>query len=85
MLISVVNHTSGKIKDEELQHVIRALNRQINEDFEPYWSLGGTLRLEDCRKSANKDGAFSDRTGGQAVSRRIYKVFTGREESSTDI
>ncbi|KAH7305564.1 hypothetical protein B0I35DRAFT_444022 [Stachybotrys elegans] len=46
---------------------------------------GGPLRLENVRKSANKDGAFSDRTVGQAVSRRMHKVFTGRDESSTDI
>jgi hypothetical protein len=46
MIISVVNHTSGKISDEDLQLVIRAINRQITEDFEPYWSLGATLRLE---------------------------------------
>ncbi|MDA4131992.1 MAG: hypothetical protein OK454_02540 [Thaumarchaeota archaeon] len=46
---------------------------------------GGPLRLEEVRKSANKDGAFSDRAVGQAVSRRIYKVFTGRDERSTDV
>jgi hypothetical protein len=46
MIISVINHTNGKIKDEEVQHVVRAVNRQIKEDFEPYWSLGATLRLE---------------------------------------
>lgn len=46
MIISVINHTNGKVKDEELQEVIRAINRQIKEDFEPYWSLGATLRLE---------------------------------------
>lgn len=45
----------------------------------------GPLRLEGVRKSANKDGAFSDRNIGQAVSRRIYKVFTGRDERSTDV
>ncbi|KAL5087990.1 hypothetical protein Trisim1_007394 [Trichoderma cf. simile WF8] len=46
---------------------------------------GGPLRLENVRKSANKDGAFSDRAVGQAVSRRIHKVFTGRDEMSTDV
>lgn len=46
MVISVVNHTSGKVTDAEAQGVIRAINRQIAEDFEPYWSLGATLRLE---------------------------------------
>ena len=46
MIISVINHTDGKISDETVQKVVRAVNRQIAEDFEPYWSLGATLRLE---------------------------------------
>src|SRR5438045_3639463 len=46
MLISVVNQTKGSVSDEELQRVIRAINRQINEDFAPYWHLRATLRLE---------------------------------------
>ena len=45
MIISVIN-LSKKISDEELQVVVRAVNRQIDEDFEPYWSLGAKLRLE---------------------------------------
>src|SRR5262245_30481908 len=45
MIISIVNR-SKSIADEELQGVIRAINRQIAEDFEPYWSFGATLRLE---------------------------------------
>jgi phospholipase C len=45
MLISIVNR-SAKISDAELQCVIRAINRQIAEDFQPYWSFGGQLRLE---------------------------------------
>lgn len=45
----------------------------------------GPLRLESVRKSANKDGAVSDRTVGQAVSRRIHRVFTGKDEMSTDV
>ena len=46
MIISIINHTNGEVSDEELQFTIRAINRQIKEDFEPYWSLGATLRLE---------------------------------------
>ncbi|HET9235420.1 MAG TPA: hypothetical protein VFP10_14900 [Candidatus Eisenbacteria bacterium] len=38
MLISIVNHSNGQIADDELQAVIRALNRQIQEDFAPYWA-----------------------------------------------
>ncbi|MBI4664985.1 MAG: hypothetical protein HY751_01105 [Nitrospinae bacterium] len=46
MIISVINQTSGAVSDEELLNVIRAINRQIAEDFAPYWSIGATLRLE---------------------------------------
>jgi hypothetical protein len=46
MIISVINHSNGAVSDERLHEVIRAINRQIAEDFEPYWSLGATLRLE---------------------------------------
>ncbi len=46
MIISVINHTNGKVSDEELQVAIRAVNRQIAHDFEPYWSVGAALRLE---------------------------------------
>jgi len=52
MIISIINHTDGKLSDEEAQQTIRAINRQIKEDFEPYWSLGATLRLEG--KSSSK-------------------------------
>lgn len=45
MIISLINHSSV-ISDAEVQQVIRAVNRQIREDFEPYWSFGATLRLE---------------------------------------
>lgn len=44
MIISIVNHTA--ITDEEVLSAIRAVNRQIAEDFEPRWSMGATLRLE---------------------------------------
>lgn len=45
----------------------------------------GPLALEGIKKSANKDGAFTDRVVGQAISRRVHKVFTGADEDSTDI
>ncbi len=46
MILSIINHTNGKVSDDEVQIVIRAINRQIKEDFEPQWSMGATLRLE---------------------------------------
>ncbi|KAK3315106.1 ERCC4 domain-containing protein [Apodospora peruviana] len=45
----------------------------------------GPLRLQAIRKSANKDGAISDRAVGLAVSKRIHKIFTGRDETSTEV
>lgn len=44
MIISVINHTS--MADSEIQQAIRAVNTQIAEDFELYWSMGASLRLE---------------------------------------
>ena len=45
MLISLINR-SKEVADARAQEVARAINRQIKDDFEPYWSFGGTLRLE---------------------------------------
>ncbi|OHE93401.1 ERCC4 domain-containing protein [Colletotrichum orchidophilum] len=45
----------------------------------------GPLCLENCRKSTNKDGGFSDRAVGKAVSKRIYKIFMETDEWSTDV
>jgi hypothetical protein len=46
MNISVINMTHGLLSDKEIQTAIRVINRQISEDFAPYWNLSGTLRLE---------------------------------------
>lgn len=46
MRISVVNITHGLLSDSEVIVAIRAINRQIQEDFAPYWNLHGQLRLE---------------------------------------
>ena len=45
MIISVINF-SKKISDFELQTVLRAINRQLAEDCEPYWHRSGEMRLE---------------------------------------
>lgn len=44
MLISVVNHTV--IPDEEVLVVLRAINRQVEGDFAPYWGMSAQVRLE---------------------------------------
>lgn len=65
MLISIVNH-SATIVDAKLQPVIRAINRQLRDDFEPYWGRGGQLRLEGrSQRSPNPERASDIR--GEAV------------------
>ena len=67
MIISVINHTNNQIKDEELHATIRAINRQIAEDFEPYWSLGATLRLEGKSGKKPDKQAPSDMRGDAVI------------------
>jgi crossover junction endonuclease EME1 len=45
----------------------------------------GPTLLENVRKSANKNGALTDSRIGPAVSKRLYKVFMGMDETSADI
>ena len=37
------------------------------------------------QKSANRNGALTDRKIGPAISRRLYKVFTATDPASTDV
>jgi hypothetical protein len=66
MIISVINHTKD-IPDEEIHHALRAINRQIEFDFKPYWSLGATLRLEgrSCKR-VNRE-TLSDMRGDAII------------------
>ncbi|KAL9127525.1 MAG: hypothetical protein Q9217_003613 [Psora testacea] len=45
----------------------------------------GPLVLEDLQKSANRNGAVTDRKIGPAISRRLYKVFMEQDPASTDV
>lgn len=45
----------------------------------------GPLALEDVDKPANRDGAFTDQRVGPAISRRLHKIFIGRDEESNSI
>jgi len=63
MIISVINHTNGEISDEELQSAIRAINRQISEDFAPYWGLSAELRLEGKSEKKPSKHSLADMRG----------------------
>ena len=45
----------------------------------------GPLALKDIRKCANRDGALTDGVVGQAISRRLFAIFRGRDEDSGDV
>ena len=67
MIISIINHTNGQIKDEELQAAIRAINRQVLEDFEPYWHLGAALRLEGRGGKRPGEQSLADMRGDAVI------------------
>ncbi|CAI0652823.1 unnamed protein product [Colletotrichum noveboracense] len=89
--------TGEDIKDtyvrmlQEIVRVTAPIAWGIATEFETVPKLvkgleeGGPLVLENIRKSTNKDGGFSDRAVGKSVSKRVHKVFTGRDEWSTDV
>jgi hypothetical protein len=59
VIISLINMSNGAVSDASLQYAIRAVNRQIAEDFAPYWGFGAHVRLEGKtgRKRADVDPA----------------------------
>jgi hypothetical protein len=63
MIVSVINHTAGRISDEEFQTVIRAVNRQIEGDFAPYWGFGARLRLEGRSEKRPGEHSLADMRG----------------------
>ena len=67
MIISVINLTNGRLSDEDVQTAIRAINRQISQDFEPYWSLGATLRLEGKAGIRPKKQKIADMRGDAVI------------------
>jgi len=66
VLISIVNH-SRKVRDRDLQVAVRAINRQLRDDFEPYWNRGGRLRLEGASERQPRPESASDLRGEAVV------------------
>jgi len=65
MIISVINKSA--LPDSELQRVIRAINRQIEEDFFPYWSMGASIRLEGTTVDAPDTDRLEDMRGDAVI------------------
>ena len=66
MIISVINVTAGALSDAVLQRAIRAVNRQIEGDFAPYWGFAARLRLEG-KTGTKKRGLDQADMRGDAV------------------
>mgnify|MGYP003623055291 CR=1 FL=1 len=49
------------------------------------FEMGGKDTLQGLRKSANKDGAFTDREVGKKISRRLWSIFMRTDSATTDI
>ena len=63
MIISILNHTNGEIADSKVQEAIRAINRQLQEDFYPYWGISAQLRLEGRSTSMPGPQSIADLRG----------------------
>lgn len=46
---------------------------------------GGPGTLEDVRRVINREGEVGEKRVGKAVSKRLWKIFTGRDEGSTEV
>lgn len=66
MIISLINR-SHSLSDAEILPAVRAINRQIKEDFEPYWSLTATLRLEGAIGSKPDKANLADMRGDAVI------------------
>ncbi|OAP64776.1 hypothetical protein AYL99_00748 [Fonsecaea erecta] len=75
---------------QEVQRVTPSMAYGIVEEYSSIRKLvkgfdkHGNLMLEDVRKTVNKDGGWSDKRLGPQISKRLYKVFMGRDPASTD-
>lgn len=67
MLISIINLTHGKNSDEEIQKAVRAINRQISEDFAPDWGFGGQVRLEGMSAKTTRKQSTGDMRGDAVI------------------
>jgi crossover junction endonuclease EME1 len=74
---------------EEQQRVTPSIAQSIVSKYSSPRELVEAFRqndnmlLENMRKSTNKDGGFSDKRIGPVISKRMHKVFLGRDPEAT--
>ncbi|KAK4166104.1 putative crossover junction endonuclease EME1 [Cladorrhinum sp. PSN259] len=76
---------------QEVSHVTKPVAFGIANEFGSVsklvkgFEMGGEKVLQGVRKSANKDGAYTDRMVGEILSKRVGRVFTGRDWEEEDV
>ncbi|KAG9252392.1 uncharacterized protein F5Z01DRAFT_726680 [Emericellopsis atlantica] len=76
---------------QEIARVSAPMAHGIAAEFESVPALvngmlrGGPERLSNVAKTVDGKGTLGTRMIGQAVSKRMYKIFTGRDETSTEV
>jgi len=76
---------------QEMVRITPAVAHGIAAEFPTVQALvrgfrrNGEGAVADCRKLANRDGAFHDGAVGPAISRRLHAVFLGRDEWSCNV
>ena len=69
--LAIINFTSN-LRDQKVQDVIRAVNRQVTEDFLPIWGAGRLLRLHAPNSDpSDPDSLEEEPVGADSV---IYLV-----------
>lgn len=57
----------------------------VQELVQAFERRGGEGAVAELRKEQNRTGGFSDTAIGPAVSKRLFKIFTGTDPLSSDI
>jgi hypothetical protein len=69
--IVILNKSRGKIEDAEIERIIKALQRQVNEHFQPVWGVGAELKFK-------KAGAVVPKNCYQII---IYDKARGKKDA----
>ncbi|HEX8160988.1 MAG TPA: hypothetical protein VF538_03895 [Pyrinomonadaceae bacterium] len=53
--IVILNKSRGLIEDAEIERIIKALQRQVNEHFQPVWGIGAELKFRKANAVVPKN------------------------------
>lgn len=74
----------------ELHHVTPPMADAVAAEYSTVRKLvegfkkKGPLAVQDCRKTSNKNGAFTDKRVGPSISKRMHNAFISRDPETLD-